>query len=814
MDTVAGPGFCLGTAKPDTESTRVGALAADSRGTLWFESGDPAEGLLTKVASTASVPVLRTGIASLGRLARNAGSVRSPTSNHASASLLAPNRSGGLLLALPTVIVEHAEDFVPVAGATPGRGGEPASHQAGDGGPLREARFNQIAAIASDRAGNVYVADETDDDGEELTIRFLNRSDGPVTFYTGTANERTVAPGTIDTIAGGGSRPAGSLVAEAPGLAVAGDRLYLASTAAGPGRQSTVRLLNLGDDELAMNGMKVAPGTIATVATVTAADGAGSSPRVAAIGGVAADEEGNIFFAEPTNHRVRRVNGRGAITTFAGTGAAGFNGNDRRATEARLDRPYDVETGSGGRLYISDSGNEQVRVVDQDGTIRSALGNGTTNRWTCSDDAVPEEAGVPTRTGTPISMAADSGGNVYIANHGMAQIHRLAPSGSVGRVAGAPPCGAPGRCPAAGDEAPPKEATLGALGALKPGPRGGLYVMEQSRVRFLNPAPHTVIVHGVSVPSGTIRTVAGAPAPEGLGPPPPPAPVGLPSGPPSTTPDGEPAVAEAPGVVYSGVASDGKGNLFLGATPPGFFLGGNGSVRVVDRRGIITTVIEEAEYGADGTPDPDRCCTYPAGLVADQAGNLYVADSKGRRVWFLNRSAAPVVVHGVSVAAGALEPVAGAGNAGSEDPGIPALETRLSAPRGLALDGVGNLYIADFLGHTIRRVDTKGILTTAVGNGQPGFNGDGLKGPLAALNQPTDVAIDGCGNLLIADSGNDRVRRLNLATSCRGALRAESVRRLGHGRYLAVGVVIGSAAIGAAALLRRHRSPSRRERAR
>ena len=802
---MAGPGFCGGTASPDPASTKVGALAADPGGTLWFESGDPSEGLLTKVVSTASVPIVPVGIASLGRAARAAGSSKGGA---ASASLLAPTRNGALLLALPTVVVEHANEFVAVAGARPFDSGS--NPQSGDGGVLPDARFRHIGALASDSAGNVFVADEVDDDDGTLTIRFLNRSDETVTFYAGTPHERTVAPGTIDTIAGLDGRPTPTLRAEAPGLAVAGDRLYLKSTGSGSGRRSTLRLLNLGGEVLSMNGVTVAPGAMAKVATVAGGQTDGGSPPVPTIGGMAADEDGSLYFTEPANHRVRRLNERGALTTFAGTGRAGYNGNDRQAKEARLHRPYDVEIGPGGRVYISDAGNEQVRVVGKDGIIRTALGNGTTTRWWCSDDGRSGEPPAATFTGSPVSAAADGAGNVYIANDELNQLHRLAPSGLVDRVAGALPCVEPAGCPAAGDSAPPKLATLGSLVALKAGPRGGLYVVEQFRVRFLNPGAKSLDVHGVSVGGGAIRTVAGEPAPEGFLPPPRPAPIGLPTGPPPTTPDGEPAVAAAPGVAYSALATDSRGNLFLGATPPGFFLGGNGSVRMVDRRGILTTLVEEAKFAPDGTPDPDRCCTYPTGLVTDRAGNLYIADSGGRRVWFLNRSTASVVVHGRPVPAGGLEIVAGAGNTGTQDPGIPALETQLSAPTGLALDPLGNLYIADFFAHSIRRVDTSGILTIAAGTGQPGFNGDGLKGPLAALNTPTDVAFDGCGNLLIADSGNDRVRRLNLVTSCRGTSPApDEVVGTGYGLYVAVVGTIGAAASGSMVLRRRRRSPRR-----
>lgn len=796
---MAGPGFCAGRARPDPSSTKVGALAADTDGTLWFESGDPREGLLTKVVSTASVPVVRTGIASIGR---GDGTDHSTGGGAASASLLAPSRTGGLLIALPTVVVEYATDFRAVAGARRGDGDPPAP-QSGDRGHLSDATFRNIAAIASDNAGNVYVADEIDDDGGEMAIRFLNRSNEMITFYEGTADEVAVAPGTLDTIAGRRGRPTATLVAEAPGLAVAGDRLYLSSAGRGAQGRATVRLLNLGGTKLAINGVTLAPGATATVATVAAGEVDGGSRPVPVIGGIAADEDGNLFFAEPANHRVRRLNGPGAITTFAGTGAAGFNGNDRRATEARLDRPYDVEIGAGGRLYISDAGNDLVRVIDPDGIVRAAMGNGTTNRWICSDEDqdVPtrESSGHRSHTGRPTSIAADAAGNVYVANGGWAQLHRVALSGSVDLVAGASPCAEPQGCVDSRDDAAPKMTRFGPLVGLKMRSSGGLYVIEETRVRLFNPASEPVDAHGVSVPGGAMRIIAGEPPPKDVAPDASAASTipTVPTAPPPSTPDGEPAVADSPGVAYTGLTEDGRGNLVLGDIPLGGYYAGNGSVRLIDRRGIITTLIDRPGLGPDGTADPSRCCAYPSGLVTDHGGNLYIADTTARRVWFFNRSARPVVSHGVSVSAGEIKAVAGAGSTGSQDEGVRALEARLLSPRGLALDEIGNLYIADTFAHSVRRVSVDGTITTVAGNGQPGFNGDGLKAGLAAFNQPTDVAFDGCGNLLIADSGNDRVRRLNLVTSCRGAPQPESESGSGSGRYFAAATGLCAIVVGA-----------------
>jgi sugar lactone lactonase YvrE len=802
VDTVAGPGYCDGPATPDPATTEVGDVAVDPTGTVWFESGPIGAGVFTKVSDTASVDVMRPGIATQGG---DEGGTRL-ASVAASASRLAADGKGGLLVATPTAVMHFDVGLAAVAGTTSVGGKVEARAGAGDGGPLGAARFTRVAAIASDSAGNVYVVDEIDERSSENTIRFLNRSENQVTFYAGSEREITVAAGAVATIAGGtaqGTRLSGA----ASALAVAGQRLYLGATL--PGRRgAVVQVLNLGDRDLSAHGATVMPGATATVATVESAgrtDGATTGATVPALSGLAADSEGQLFLAEPANHRVRRIDAAGVATTVAGTGAPGFNGNERPATQARLDRPHDVEVGPTGRLYISDAGNRQIRLIDQAGTIRVALGNGAATGWVCAAPASSASSITSSRPaipGSPVSLAGDADGNLYVVTSTLRQVHRLTPSGVLAPIAGRAEgfCGDPGGCPAA-DDVPPTEAGLAQLAGVGGSPVGGLYLVEATRIRFLNLHGRPLTVHGVAVAPGAMRTVAGkAPsdsaASDSTSPP---------VLPPST-PDDERAVGATAGGLA--VAGDHKGNLFIGDIPVGRAFGGNGSVLQVDSRGVITTLVARPGPAPGGTTDPSRCCSFPADLVADEAGNLYIADTLGSRVWFLNRSAATVSVHGVLVLPGTLEVVAGAGPEGSQDEGVPAREAKLSRPAGLTLDRSGNLYFVDVTEHAVHRVDPEGTIVTVAGSGQPGFNGDGLKGQLTALREPRDVAIDRCGNLLIADSGNHRVRRLNLVTSC--PARGTSPSPSNGGGAAAAGLLAGTTLVGGTLALRRRRVAQRR----
>src|SRR5262249_44925499 len=137
----------------------------------------------------------------------------------------------------------------------------------------------------------------------------------------------------------------------------------------------------------------------------------------------------------------------------------------------------------------------------------------------------------------------------------------------------------------------------------------------------------------------------------------------------------------------------------------------------------------------------------PRAVAVDGAGNLYIADLNNNRIRKVD-------------AAGIISTVAGNGTFGYSGDGGPATSAQLNSAAGVALDGAGNLYIADFRNQRIRKVDAAGTITTVAGNGTSGYSGDGGPAISAQLSFPGGVAVDSAGNLYIADQSNQRIRKV------------------------------------------------------
>jgi uncharacterized protein (TIGR03437 family) len=149
----------------------------------------------------------------------------------------------------------------------------------------------------------------------------------------------------------------------------------------------------------------------------------------------------------------------------------------------------------------------------------------------------------------------------------------------------------------------------------------------------------------------------------------------------------------------------------------------------------------------DGLAATSAELNVPEWVAVDSSGNLYIADTANQRIR--------------KVSGGKISTIAGNGTPGYGGDGGTATSANLNTPLGLVFDGAGNLYISDFVNHAIRKVTPSGTISTVVGNGNPGFTGDGGLGVNAQLNRPVGLATDSAGNLYIADSSNNRIRMLS-----------------------------------------------------
>ena len=158
-------------------------------------------------------------------------------------------------------------------------------------------------------------------------------------------------------------------------------------------------------------------------------------------------------------------------------------------------------------------------------------------------------------------------------------------------------------------------------------------------------------------------------------------------------------------------------------------------------------------YNGDG-PATSANSYYPEGVAVDAAGNVYISDTSHNRI------------RKIAAGSGVISTVAGTGVAGFLGEGGPATAARIYNPVGMAVDAAGNVYFADYYNQRVRKVTVAtGIISTVAGSGTAGSLGDGGAATAAQLNHPTDVAVDGAGNLYIADASNHRIRKVTVATS-------------------------------------------------
>ena len=200
----------------------------------------------------------------------------------------------------------------------------------------------------------------------------------------------------------------------------------------------------------------------------------------------------------------------------------------------------------------------------------------------------------------------------------------------------------------------------------------------------------------------------------------------------------------------TGVAVDASGNLFIADTS-------NNRVRMVSPAGIIYTIAGggTADFGVNGVPATSARLNAPTGVVVDASGNLFIADTGDNRICKISPAGSNGYLSGIITlyAGGGTEDFGG---------GVPATSARLNAPTGVAVDASGNLFIADTGSNRICEVSRDGsMINTFAGGGETMDFGGGVLATSAQFNAPTGVAVDAFGNLFIADTGNNRICKVD-----------------------------------------------------
>jgi uncharacterized protein (TIGR03437 family) len=306
----------------------------------------------------------------------------------------------------------------------------------------------------------------------------------------------------------------------------------------------------------------------------------------------------------------------------------------------------------------------------------------------------------------PAGLAVDVMGDFYIADrHG--RIRKVSGSGLITTVAGG---GNNGVCCFSGDGGPATGAQLNNPSSVALDAAGDIYIADTDNNR----------IRKVSN-KGIITTVAGGG---------------------STLGDEGPATSaklDSP----SAVTLDAAGNLYIADTL-------NQRIRKVSTKGTITTVAGTGICCAlgDGGTATKAYLERPSGVAVDAKGNLYISDTARIRKVSAN---------------GMITTLAGSGALGYSGDGGPATLAALNGPTGLALDSIGDVYVADYFNNRIREILTDGTITTVAGAGSGNFSGDGGPAISSSLFEPTGVAVAAAGNVLVADSLNQRIRLLKAA---------------------------------------------------
>lgn len=409
---------------------------------------------------------------------------------------------------------------------------------------------------------------------------------------------------------------------------------------------------------------------------------------------VALDSSANLYFA--AGNAVYKVDATGVLTRVAGSARPGYSGDNGPATAALLNQPAGLALDAAGNLYVADTGNNAIRRVSATGVISTlapsagfespaglaldAAGNlyvaDSGNNAVREVDSTSAVSTVSSAFSAPYGVAVDAAGNLYIADTGNGAIRKLAAGGVLTTV----------------------EAALGNPRGVAVDAAGSVYIADTG-----NGAVRKVDTKGAA----TTLTGGGT--------------LGAPYG----------------------VAVDLAGNVFIADAPANL-------IRKLPPKGALSIVAGDGGEGhaGDGGPATAAQLAGPYGLAVVQNGLFLIADLRNNRV----RRVTPD---------GTIVTIMGDGNAGYAGDGASPSGAEFRSPWSLAVDALSDLYIADLFNYAIRELDRTDTVSTIAGNGTPGYSGDGGAATAAQLGGPHGIAFDGTGNLFIADTPNNVIRRIS-----------------------------------------------------
>jgi sugar lactone lactonase YvrE len=562
------------------------------------------------------------------------------------------------------------------------------SRTCSDGGLATSAFLNLPVGIALDAAGNLYIADSYDN-----RIRAVNMQTAPVTIAG-----VTIQPGYIDTIAG-----------------------------------------SLGDS-----------GSCSNIALGCGNGGPALKAQLTLPQGVAVDTAGNIYIADTNDNMVREIaienNPNNNINFFAGTGhachPATSNCGDGPAASASVSLPAGVGLDKSGNVYIADSHDHKIRVVNtqsgdvtfygvtiHSGNIGTIAGTGV--QAFSGDNGTARAAALD----LPGGVFVDATGNLLISDTGNQRVREVNSAGTINTIAG----GGLGDGPGAG-----AATVFAGPFNLTRDPAGNIYVADQgnNRIRKVDTSYNVSTFVGTGSAGSTNGSV------------------------PFATFSSPSAVTYDP-VNASWYIAD--SNNFV--------------IRKVDSLGNVTTVAGSGQTcypisGSCGDNGPATAANfaYPINVVTDSAGNLFIADYFGCRVRAVNMQSSTTSLGGIgNIPQGYVVTIAGTtinGNTcGKASDGTGrGIGTELDHPAGLAVDGSGDVFISDQYNMIVRRLDTTNAITTYALNGNAKLSGNGGLATAGSMWDPLMIALDGSGNLFISGGNDDVVQLVDAATQHYGTV--------------------------------------------